>query len=183
MKGNAITREQYDHARQAVETAQAQSDAAQAQITTAQAQLGVVETQLSNTQINAPFKGVVARRWVLPGDVVQAAQPILTVYDLQDTWVIAYFEETKIQSIKLGDSVEISVDSYPGRRFNGKVIELGTTAASQFSLIPPNNASGNFTKVTQRIPVKIGFLGAYQDSSMPLRAGMSVELKINVRGR
>jgi membrane fusion protein, multidrug efflux system len=183
IKGNAITREQYDHARQAVETARAQSDAAQAQIATAQAQLGVVETQLSNTKIISPFRGVVARKWLLPGDVVQAAQPILTVYDIQDSWVTAYFEETKIRVIKPGDPVDISVDAYPNRKFSGKVTEIGTTAASQFSLIPPNNASGNFTKVTQRIPIKIGINGANLDSSMPLRAGMSVEVKINVRGR
>jgi len=75
-KGNAITREQYDHAQQAVQTAQAQNNATQAQIATAQAQLGVVETQLLNTEIKAPFRGVVAKRWLLAGDVVQAATDI-----------------------------------------------------------------------------------------------------------
>ncbi|HBC45789.1 MAG TPA: hypothetical protein DEO84_05905 [candidate division Zixibacteria bacterium] len=179
-KGNAITREQYDHAQQAVQTAQAQNNATQAQIATAQAQLGVVETQLLNTEIKAPFRGVVAKRWLLAGDVVQAAQPILTIYSLEGSWVTAYFEETKIQSIKPGDAVEISVDAYSGHKFEGKVTQIGSTAASQFSLIPPNNASGNFTKVTQRIPVKIGLINQGQ-SNMPLRAGMSVEIKINVR--
>jgi len=76
--------------------------------------------------------------------------------------------------------VEISVDAYSGHKFEGKVTQIGSTAASQFSLIPPNNASGNFTKVTQRIPVKIGLINQGQ-SNMPLRAGMSVEIKINVR--
>ena len=181
-KGNAITREQYDHARQAVQTAQAQNNAAQAQIASAQAQLSVVETQLSNTQIKAPFRGIVAKRWLLPGDVVQAAQPILTIYDIDDSWVTSYFEETKIQSIQPGDAVEVSVDAYPGHKFKGTVTQIGSTAASQFSLIPPNNASGNFTKVTQRIPVKIGLTIHSQDKiNMPLRAGMSVEIKINVR--
>jgi membrane fusion protein, multidrug efflux system len=179
-KGNAITREQYDHAQQAVQTAQAQNNATQAQIATAQAQLGVVETQLLNTEIKAPFRGVVAKRWLLAGDVVQAAQPILTIYSLDGSWVTAYFEETKIQSIQPGDAVEISVDSYPGHKLEGKVTQIGSTAASQFSLIPPNNASGNFTKVTQRIPVKIGLINQSQ-SNMPLRAGMSVEIKIDIR--
>jgi membrane fusion protein, multidrug efflux system len=184
VKGNAITREQYDHARQAVETAQAQSNAAQSQIGTSRAQVVVVQTQLTNTEIKSPFKGIVARRWLLPGDVVQSAQPILTVYDLQDTWVTAYFEETKIQGIKLGDPVAISVDSYPDTKFAGKVIEIGATAASEFSLIPANNASGNFTKVTQRIPVKISFDKQFlENKAAPLRAGMSVEVKIDVRGR
>ena len=181
-KGNAITHEQYDHARQAVETARAQDDAAQAQIGAGKAQLNVVTTQLANTEIHSPFKGIVAKRWVLPGDVVQAAQPILTVYNLQDTWVTAYFEETKIRAIRIGAPADVSVDAYPGRKFNGKVIEIGTTAASEFSLIPPNNASGNFTKVTQRIPVKIGLEEHNQEgTSMPLRAGMSVEVKVSVK--
>jgi membrane fusion protein (multidrug efflux system) len=183
-KGNAITREQYDHARQAVQTARAQSDASEAQIVSAQAQLGVVETQLQNTEIRAPFRGVVAKKWLLPGDVVQAAQPILTLYSLEDSWITAYFEETKIQSIHLGDPVEIVIDAYPEHKFEGKVIQIGSTAASQFSLIPPNNASGNFTKVTQRIPIKIGLnIHNPDDINMPLRAGMSVEVKINIRGK
>ena len=181
-EGNAITREQYDHARQAAQSARAQSDAANAQIGAAEAQLNVISTQLSNTEIHSPFRGVVARRWVLPGDVVQAAQPILTVFDLQELWITAYFEETKIASIRIGDPVEISVDAYPGRKFEGKVLDIGATAASEFSLIPANNASGNFTKVTQRIPVKIGLETKSQDSpNTPFRAGMSVEVRINVR--
>ncbi len=181
-EGNAITREQYDHARQAAQSAQALSDAANAQIGAAEAQLNVIRTQLTNTEIKSPFKGIVARRWVLPGDVVQAAQPILTVYGLQDLWITAYFEETKIASIRIGDPVEITVDAYPGRKFQGQVLDIGATAASEFSLIPANNASGNFTKVTQRIPVKIGFGASGNDSpDNPLRAGMSVEVRINVR--
>jgi membrane fusion protein (multidrug efflux system) len=183
-KGNAITREQYDHARQAVEAARAQYGAAQAQVGATQAQLNVVKTQLSNTEIYAPFHGIVAKRWALPGDVVQAAQPIFTIYDLQDTWVTIYLEETKIKSVRIGDPVEISVDAYPGRKFEGKVTEISNAAASEFSLIPPNNASGNFTKVTQRIPIKISIDKLKElDESTPLRAGMSVEVKINVRGR
>jgi membrane fusion protein, multidrug efflux system len=184
IKGNAITREQYDHARQAVETAQAQSNASQSQIGSSQAQLVVVQTQLTNTEIKSPFKGVVARRWLLPGDVVQPAQPILTVYDLQETWVTAYFEETKIQGIRLDDPVDISVDGYPDIKFTGNVSEIGATAASEFSLIPANNASGNFTKVTQRIPIKITFHKQYlENKTTPLRAGMSVEVRVDVRGR
>jgi membrane fusion protein (multidrug efflux system) len=183
-KGNAITREQFDHARQAAEAASAQNGAAKAQVGAARAQLNVVTTQLANTEIYSPFHGVVARRWVLPGDVVQAAQPIFTIYDLQDTWITTYLEETKISSVRIGDPVDISVDAYPGRRFEGRVIEISTAAASEFSLIPPNNASGNFTKVTQRIPIKIAIDSLNKaDKTAPLRAGMSVEIKINVRGR
>ena len=178
-QGNAITREQFDHARQAVETATAQREVAGSQVGTAKAQLGVIETQLTNTKIIAPFGGVIAKRWVLVGDVVQAAQPIYTIFEQNNIRVDAYLEETQIEKIKVGDEVEISVDAYSGKKIIGKVSMIGATAASQFSLIPPNNASGNFTKVTQRIPVKIS-IPDHASRQMQLRAGMSVEIKIRV---
>jgi membrane fusion protein, multidrug efflux system len=178
-KGNAITREQYEHAQQSLEMAKAQYAASQSQIETAIAQLNVVQTQLGNMQITSTFAGIVAKRWVLEGDVVQAAQPIITIYSTNVNWVTAYLEETKIASIQIGDPVEISIDAYPAQKFNGKVTEIGATAAAQFSLIPPNNASGNFTKVTQRIPVKIAISQA--NNQYPLRAGMSVEIRIKIK--
>jgi membrane fusion protein, multidrug efflux system len=178
-KGNAITREQYEHAQQSLETAKAQYAASQSQIETAIAQLNVVQTQLGNMQIASPFAGIVAKRWVIEGDVVQAAQPIITIYSANVNWVTAYLEETKIASIQIGDPVEISIDAYPAKIFNGKVTEIGATAAAQFSLIPPNNASGNFTKVTQRIPVRIAI--GQVNNQYPLRAGMSVEIRIKIK--
>jgi len=102
---------------------------------------------------------------------------------LNDVWVTANFEETKLASIHPGDSVEISVDAFPDRKIAGTVELIGAAAASQFSLIPPNNASGNFTKVTQRVPVRIAL--ANRDLGDPggrsvLLPGMSVEVKIRV---
>jgi len=114
--------------------------------------------------------------------VVQPAQPIFTIYDLRDIWITANLEETKLRSLRLDDSVEVRVDAYPGRTFGGKVYQFGTNTAAQFSLIPPNNASGNFTKVTQRVPVKI-HLNKIPDSNSPpinLLPGMSVEVKVRV---
>jgi membrane fusion protein (multidrug efflux system) len=183
-KDNVIPKEQYDHARQALEAAQAQSDLAAAQVNNAKAQLNVVQTQLKNTRIFAATPGVVAKRWVLSGDVVQPGQPILTIYDLGDVWVRANLEETKIARIHLGDSVQVEIDAYAGRAFTGKVALIGSVAASQFSLIPPNNASGNFTKITQRIPVKIVLTDRPTGSEpLPLRPGMSAAIKIRVEGR
>jgi membrane fusion protein (multidrug efflux system) len=154
-RDSVITREQFDHARQALEMARAQHNVALSQVKTSEAQLGVVETQLSGTEIVSPISGVVAKRWAMPGEVVQPGQSILTLYDLSDVWVTANFEETKLARIVPNDQVQISVDAYPGRTFSGHVLLVGAAAASEFSLIPPNNASGNFTKVTQRVPVKI----------------------------
>jgi membrane fusion protein (multidrug efflux system) len=182
--GNIIPKEQYDHAQKSMQAAQAQYSISLAQVGTARAQLGVVQTQLLNTTIAAPFDGVVSKRWALAGDVVQPGQPIFSIYDLQHLWVTANFEETKLASIRLNDPVEISVDAYPDSHFEGKVIQLGANTASQFSLIPPNNASGNFTKVTQRVAVKISIGdtdSSGQSSSPQLLPGMSVEVKVKVR--
>jgi membrane fusion protein, multidrug efflux system len=181
-----VTLEQYDHAQKAREMARAQLAVASAQVTTARAQLQVVQTQLQNTQIYAPFRGVVAKRWVMAGDVVQPSQPILSVNDLEDIWVSAIFEETKLAAIHVGDSVRILVDAYPRREFAGRVKLIGASAASQFSLIPPNNASGNFTKVTQRVPVRISITppaAADGQEAPALLPGMSVVIKVRVGAR
>lgn len=181
-KDTVIPKEEFDHAQKARDVADAQQSIAVAQVGSARAQLGVAQTNLQNTIIVSPMDGVVSKRWALAGDVVQPAQPIFSIYNLDTVWVTANFEETKLSSIHLGDPVEISVDSYSEYQFHGKVIQLGSNTASQFSLIPPNNASGNFTKVTQRVPVKIS-MGPAPDSlaSMPLLPGMSVEVKVKVK--
>jgi membrane fusion protein (multidrug efflux system) len=180
---HAITREQFDHTRSTLEMAQAQQAVALSHVKASQAQLAVIETELANTRISASSSGVVARKWVVPGDIVQPGQPIFTMFDLNDVWVTANFEETKLASIHPGDSVEISVDAIPGRKFTGMVELIGAAAASQFALIPPNNASGNFTKITQRIPVKILFSDLDGNGTLgqvPLLPGMSVEVKIRL---
>ena len=182
-KGGIVTREQYDHAQKALEAAQAQYNIDLSKISSAKAQIGVIESQLQNTVISAPMSGVVAKRWVLTGDVVQPGQPVFTIYDVKNIWVTANLEETKLGHIHLNDPVEIDVDTYPGVKFYGKVFEIGNYTASEFSLIPPNNASGNFTKVTQRVPVKISIVDAPpQDGSKPvLRPGMSVEVSVKIK--
>lgn len=181
--GQAIPREELDHARSALASAQAQQAIALAQVEAARADLDLVRTQLEETRVLSAFTGVVAKRWVLPGEVVQAGQPILTLYDLADIWVTALFEETKLRYIPLGSRAEVSVDAYPDRPLYGTVILLGAAAASQFSLIPPNNASGNFTKVTQRVPVRIALDDSQSGDRLTaarfrLLPGMSVVVRI-----
>jgi membrane fusion protein, multidrug efflux system len=194
-EGKVISREQYDHSKKAYESAKAQLDASISQLevsrsqivsaesTTraAEAQVGVLETSLRNTRIYAPGSGRIARRWLLPGDIVQPGQPVLTITRDSVFYVMAYFEENKISGIRTGKQAEFTVDAFPGVKFTGKVINVGTNTASQFSLIPPNNASGNFTKVTQRIPVKISIDSITGNNDFPhmrLTAGLSVLVKI-----
>ncbi len=182
-KGGIITKEQYQHAQQALQAARAELAISESKIPAARAQLGVIKAQLLNTVVTSPIDGVVAKRWVLTGDVVQPGQPVFTIYDLKNVWVTANLEETKLGHIHLGDPVDINVDTYPGMKFLGHVFEIGSYTASEFSLIPPDNASGNFTKVTQRVPIKISI----DDPSMPsglkpvLRPGMSVEVSVRVK--
>ena len=182
-KSNVITGEQWDHARSELESAKARARIANAQVRTAEAQLGVIENQLGNTRIKAPMNGVISKRWVLPGDVVQPGQAVFTIYDLSYIWVTANLEETHLSMIRLHDRVGIRVDAYPGQELQGTVEQIGTNTASLFSLIPPNNAAGNFTKITQRVPVKISIDPPPNSGTGDIRLlpGMSVEVKVKVR--
>jgi membrane fusion protein (multidrug efflux system) len=193
--GGVITKEQYDHAKKAKETAQAQVDAAKAQlvvsktriqsadasITSADAQIGVIGTQLRNTKLYAPSEGVIAKRWLLQGDIAQPGQSIFTVNNNSKFWIQVYLEETKMETLHIGQSAKFTIDTYPGVVFTGKIFTIGSSTASQFSLIPPNNASGNFTKVTQRVPVKISIDATEDGRKIPsfnLLTGMSAIVKI-----
>jgi membrane fusion protein, multidrug efflux system len=181
-KDAVVTREQFDHARHALEAARAEVSIALSRVGTARAQVGVVRSQLDNCTIASPVDGKVARRWLLPGDVAQPGQPVFSVYDRSQIWVTANLEENDLHTVRVGQDVSIAVDTYPGHEFTGKVYQIGSSTAAQFSLIPPNNASGNFTKVTQRIPVKIS-IAEHNASGAPalLLPGMSVEVRIKVR--
>ncbi|MGE5340753.1 MAG: HlyD family secretion protein [Candidatus Omnitrophota bacterium] len=181
-KSGAITKEQFVHSEKALESAKAEYKIAQSRVEASRAQMTVINTQLQNTTITSPIDGYVAKRWVMSGEVVQPGQPILSVYDLQHVWVTAYLEETKLEPIRIDDRVQIRIDTYPKLNVQGKLFYIGGYTASEFSLIPPNNASGNFTKVTQRVPIKIALNLSPEDRKhYPLRPGMSVEIKIKIK--
>jgi membrane fusion protein, multidrug efflux system len=194
-EGKVISKEQFDHINKAYQSALAQLDASRAQlvvsrsqiesaslsIKTALAQIGTIETSLHNTRIFAPSGGRIAKRWLLPGDVVQPGQSVFTITNDSLIWVTSFFEETKVGGLRQGQPGEFTVDAFPGVTFYGKLFNIGTNTAAQFSLIPPSNASGNFTKVTQRIPVKISIDSCSNaDKSIKKRlvSGMSVVVKI-----
>jgi membrane fusion protein (multidrug efflux system) len=194
-EGGVITEEQYDHIKKAYEAAAAQADAAKALIAvsklqinsasaaveTANAQIKVLDAQLRNIRLWSPGNGVIAKRWLMPGDIIQPGQSAFTLTDDSGKWVISYLEETKISEIKNGQDVKFTIDAFPGVKFFGKVFLTGTSTASVFSLIPASNASGNFTKVTQRIPVRISIDSASSGkdiSSFNILPGMSAVIKI-----
>jgi membrane fusion protein, multidrug efflux system len=194
-EGGVITTEQFDHIKKAFETASAQLEASKAQllvsksmiasssasVETSNAQVKVYDSQLKNTRLYAPADGVVARRWLLPGDVVQPSQSVFTITMSKNLWIVAYLEETKISEIHEGQNVKFTIDAFPDVKFSGKVFLVGSSTASVFSLIPANNASGNFTKVTQRIPIRISIDSAdnkKEISSFNILSGMSAVVKI-----
>jgi membrane fusion protein (multidrug efflux system) len=193
--GGVITEEQFDHIKKAYEAATAQLDAsksllsvsyslinsASAAVETANAQIKVIETQLKNTRLYSPSDGIIAKRWLLPGDIIQPSQSVFTLTSNANKWVVAYLEETKISKISDGQDVKFTIDAFPSVKFYGKIFLTGSSTASVFSLIPANNASGNFTKVTQRIPVRISIDSVNNDkglSSYNILSGMSAVVKI-----
>jgi membrane fusion protein (multidrug efflux system) len=183
-KNSVITVEQYAHAKKALESATAGYNVAVNQANMSLAQLNLIKVNLNDMTLTSPFNGIVAKKWLMEGDVAQPGEAILTVNNMDDIWVTANIEEVNLASFRVGKEVSVNVDAYPGIRFQGKVREIGTDTGSQFSLIPANNASGNFTKVTQRIPVKISIAMPenVSENNYRLLPGMSVEVTIRKKG-
>ena len=148
------------------------SDQLQAQVSQAQADLAQAETDLANTKIIAPMDGRITKRSVDTGDYVQAGQQLCTLVN-PELWVIANFKETQLTHMRPGQPVDIRIDAFPGVRLHGTVDSLQAGTGSYFSLFPAENATGNFVKVVQRVPVKIVF-DSPPDASLPLGPGMSV---------
>jgi membrane fusion protein (multidrug efflux system) len=137
------------------------------------------ELELSYTKVTAPEAGQVTRRTVEPGAFFQPGQAMLALVPVR-VWVIANFKETTLGRIKPGQSVEITVDAFPGRVFKGHVDSLQAGTGSRFSLLPPENATGNFVKVVQRVPVKIVFDEPTDVPPRRLAPGMSVIPEVHV---
>lgn len=180
-KSNNTSYENYFTSKKSYEIADQSYKMAIKQIDVSSAQLDLVNVNLQNTTIKSVFNGIVSKKWVVDGDIIQPGQPILSVNNTESLWVIANIAETKLSYVHVNSEVKISVDAYHGKKFKGKIIQIGADTASQFSLIPPNNASGNFTKITQRVPIKISIFPANakeEISDYNLVPGMSVIVKI-----
>jgi membrane fusion protein (multidrug efflux system) len=166
-----------DAARKQVQAAEAGLTGASARVAAARAARDRAALDLSYTHIRAPRTGIVSRKTVEVGQYVQAGQALLNVVPLDDIWVVANLKETEIRDVNPGDKAEVTVDAYPGRKFRGHVESLSPATGARFSLLPPDNATGNFTKVVQRIPVRIRIDGP-ADAAHPLRPGMSVDATV-----
>lgn len=144
----------------------------------AQMNLKAARLQLSYCTILAPADGVVSKKNVQVGQVVGIGEPLMAIVNNKLIWVVANFKETQIEKMKIGQAAEVSVDAYGSKTFNGKVESFAQATGAKFSLLPSDNATGNFVKVTQRIPVKI--MMTENNSEYPLRAGMSVSVKVKL---
>jgi membrane fusion protein (multidrug efflux system) len=156
-----------------VTASRARAAAAEAKVRQNQAIVKQAELNLEYATVKAPVKGVASRKSVEVGQVVQAGQPLMTVIPLDRVWITANFKETQLENMRPGQRVSVEVDAYGGREFTGKVESLAAATGSRFSLLPPDNATGNYVKVVQRVPVRI-LLDEGQDPEHLLRPGMSV---------
>jgi membrane fusion protein (multidrug efflux system) len=163
-----------------VAMSEARAKAADAQVLQMRAALDQARLNLERTTVRAPSAGVVSRKSIEVGQIVQVGQPLLALTALESVWVTANFKETQLREMRTGQRADVSVDAYGGKTYTGHVDSIAAATGATFSLLPPDNASGNFVKVVQRVPVKIVIDGG-QDTGAVLRPGMSVNATVFVR--
>lgn len=200
LKEKAVTAKQYDDSRTRYETLKAKYqmlcrqkqsstltkdgqshklNQQMANISLAQASMDLATLDLSYTVITAPADGYTSRKNIQEGQLVQPGQTLLSIVDENDVWVIANYKETQTAKMKLGDKVKITVDAIPGIEYIGTIEAISNATGAQYSIVPQDNATGNFVKVEQRIPVKICFTGDNSPEDIRrLRAGLNVECRL-----
>jgi membrane fusion protein (multidrug efflux system) len=165
-----------------VRAQQAKANAAMADVKQAQAKVDQAALNLSYTHITAPTTGIVNKKNVQIGANLSIGQDLLTIIPLTNLWVTANFKETQLSEMRPGQSVTLKVDALGGRKFHGKVTQIGGATGSRLSLFPPENATGNYVKVVQRIPVRIDFTNVQEENGdYALRPGMSVTPEVTVK--
>jgi len=198
IKDGSVTQQQFDQAKADLEVAQANYQAAQDQYKAAQEQVGATRSQLnvthtgvtqkqvdvdyaklqlSYTIVKSPASGITSKKNVQVGQLVQAGQTLFSVVNDNSVYITANFKETQLDKIHDGQKVNISVDAYPELKLHGTVYNFAPATGAKFSLLPPDNATGNFVKVVQRVPVKIKIDGTKEDMAR-LRPGMSVSVSV-----
>jgi membrane fusion protein (multidrug efflux system) len=171
---NVVSRQQYDTANSAYAEIKARFDGMSAQL--AQAELN-----LENTEIKAPKDGFIARRSVEVGQLASPGVPLLGFVEGGERWITANFKETDLDDIRVGAKASVAVDALPGLSFKAEVESISASTGATFALLPPDNATGNFTKVVQRVPVRLKLLGLSEKDVDDLRAGLSAVVSVNRR--
>ncbi len=186
-KGLEVTRKQADigsfqksASQTQVGAAQRQVDVAKTQIEQRKAELELAKLQASYTAVIAPVSGEVSRKSVQLGQLVNAGQPLMALVQNNEVWVIANFKETQVAKMVIGQKVRVKVDAYKDKEIEGTIESFAGATGAKFSLLPPDNSTGNFVKVVQRIPTKI-ILDDKKDPNFVLRPGMSVSVVVPVK--
>jgi membrane fusion protein, multidrug efflux system len=160
-------------------TANAQIERAKANVAVKEAALESAELKLSYTRVIAPTGGRIGKTNLQKGQLVQPGQQLFSVVNNERYWIVANFKETQLEKMKIGQPVKVEIDGYPDKEITGKITEFSAATGAKFSLLPPDNATGNFVKVTQRVPVKIELDGVAELKGM-LKAGLSVTVDVQV---
>lgn len=209
VKDHSVTQQQYEQALAQKETAEhqlqvlqqqklaaqrqtsaasSQSSATSQQVNVAMAMVKQREADVENAKLNlsysvitAPRDGKISKVPVTEGQFVQPGQSLFSIVDDENVWVVANFKETQLEHMKLGQDVSVKVDAYPGHEFKAKVSSFSAATGARFALLPPDNASGNFVKVVQRVPVKIEFVDAQDSMLKMLRAGLNVQVEVKIK--
>ena len=159
-----------------------QTQVASANINRAKAQLDAAMLNLSYTVVTASIDGQVSRIDIQPGQLVQAGQSLFYLVNNSEVWVIANFKETQLTKMKIGQEVSLKIDAFGGEEFKGELMSFSPATGGQFSILPPDNATGNFVKTIQRLPVKIIFKDSNDKEKMKLlRSGMNVEVDVHLK--
>lgn len=179
-KSLATASEQTKLANTSLHTAEAQIKRAEAIVKVKQAQLENAKLRLSYATVIAPESGKIGKSAVQQGQFIQPGQPLFTIVNSEDFWIVANFKETQIENMHEGQAVEIKLDAYSDKKISGKIESLSEATGAKFSLLPPDNASGNFIKITQRIPVRISIDNLSEVRDI-LKAGLSAEIEVKVK--
>jgi membrane fusion protein, multidrug efflux system len=198
---NAITRKQSEDSKSNAEILAAQYEAGQEDILTSQSRMPILQAalhkaesvialkkvkieqqklKLTYSKVYAPSSGRIGKKTVEAGQFVQAGQPLMTIVQDNNFWVVANFKETQVSSLKIGDIADMTLDAYPDKVIKGKIISIAEATGAKTSLLPADNASGNFVKVTQRVPVKIEIMDLEKNKAM-LRAGLSLDVSVPLK--
>jgi len=198
---NAITRKQNDDSKSTAEILSAQYEAGQMDILTAKSRMPILQAalhkaestialkkvkieqqklRLTYSKVYAPTSGRIGKKNIESGQFIQAGQPLMTIVQDNNFWVVANFKETQVKSLKIGDLADMTLDAYPDVVIKGKIVSIAEATGAKSSLLPADNASGNFVKVTQRVPVKIEIVDLEKNKAM-LRAGLSLEVSVPLK--
>jgi len=173
-KKGAISRQQYD-------AAEATANELKRKLNALQSQVSQAKLSLEYAKIKAPSDGVIARKSAEVGMLAAVGTPLFGFVSSDERWVVANFKETEMSHIKAGEKVEVMVDAIPGKIFKGSVLSKSAATGATFTLLPPDNATGNFTKVVQRVPVRIAFDGLNSSEVDELQTGLSAFVKVRIR--